>query len=346
MAQDLPGKFAAEPIVLATDAEGRVALLADESERPGFSGGAVVVHELDGAWKKELVKDNAYGTPVVDLEFAADGTAYAWVENDEPNGIAVITRAIDGTWTESLAETGDFVSNRFSIGADGVAVAFGRSIDNQYRLRTLIDGDTTDLGAAASYFVGYAVTPSPAFGLVTDAPPFAAAIQSGESIYVAWPDGDGYGQVFLPETGPKPEDDCDLEPVPAPCPDVTCPYQGAGVEPRDFALARTEDGALWITYVLTHYEQTVGYYEVCPDGECSCVPVFENDQSTVELVLVRVSPLMPTPELLLTLTIPDVSRSVDMRAHGTDLAVGVRVGGPGPFDATYARLLRIDTTLL
>ncbi|MEZ4426763.1 MAG: hypothetical protein R3A51_03620 [Nannocystaceae bacterium] len=350
----MPGNFVGESILLATDPAGRVHLAADEFKPMGTKTGAAFVHQLDGAWKREVIAVNGgLSTPVVDLEFDQDGTVYAWIDNTPDDGFSLVTRATDGTWTPTAVESIGDNWQRFTLDANSVPVALGYTgVFGPWKLRALTGGVATFLGDTTSTSTPhlYPTTRSPVFGLDVTTPPYAVGLQDHEALAVVWPSGDAYTQVELPGTALY-ANLCSLPPYPD-CDPGPCHETSIGVYNSEFALARTQDGALWLAAMLTHIDEVYTYAEKCYQGDCECVSKLGSDDTYGQLALFRVDPEAPTPTTVLTLTTPvidhraassgsyHIGRTIDMRAHGSELAIGLRLYGP------YVRLLRLDTAQL
>jgi hypothetical protein len=360
----LPEGFASTALHLAQATDGSVRLLADTTTfaSPGMFEGGVVMLAPDGDdWSEEDVWGSPeHYTRIVDFELV-DDVPHAWFPTTPPEELSLGVRAEDGTWdvdvVELVADGGGW--QRFTV-VDGLSIPHDL-VETGMGTRALtsrIDGQDVvwESSDVQRRFVQYRLPPGA--GLEADAATWSAAIVSEDGVRVV--SGPGAGTAFdLPDTA-SPEHPCGWDLEPPNC-DIECDYQATGQanEREGFAIARTDDGTLWVALAVIHYDQHWSYWEDCPEEtDCYCNGSADADASTGELRLYRIGADGTSGELMLTVPtgVPATSDTfengfaIDLRAWGDDLALGVKaLTQPGQINGAGAhqvRLLRIDTALL
>ncbi|MCA9690900.1 MAG: hypothetical protein KC636_14940 [Myxococcales bacterium] len=358
--EDLPKTSLEAPVLIALDPAGAVHLAAYDGDDASETRGIVHLHPIDGAWSIEPVGEDG---SVLDFSFGPDGVANLWIERGGLPGEAHwLAQREAGAWSSmTLPTIGDY-NFQFTRGADGELVSLGVRILDTYENQVLAvrDGVTSELGGINSSPGGftsapdvYRVTPPHPYALDPAEPPFVALIQDIDGYYFAWPAGDDYTLVELPDSMTL-VSKCDFGEA-TPCHEP-CHEDSAGVEHEaaPIAIARTADGVVWAAYHYRQRDRIVEFVERCTADGCLCGGLDSEDHGTHELRLARLVPDGSAPQLVLTLPLAgpaDVAvdgttlswRSVDLAAFGTDLALAVRLR-EGPASAGMIRLLRIDTT--
>jgi hypothetical protein len=104
------------------------------------------------------------------------------------------------------------------------------------------------------------------------------------------------------------------------------------------ALARTDDGRLWMAYVAGHFEQEVSYTLACGEGPCLCEPKVVRDATRTDLVVARVTPDAAVPVEVAWRTALAMPKSLEMDARGSELHIVADAG-----NEPSMRYLRLDT---
>lgn len=303
---------------------------------------------VDGAWTDEVMIAADHLLWLVDVDVDSQGRPHAFFYESgaEDYSVAVLD---EGAWTtHSLSAPGPWV--HFVLGPDDEEIAL--TAPGQ-QLQAFIGGQTVALGSplpqsAVQY---QAATGAPG-------PTLAAALQLGDELELAWwPDPAAVAVPGTPAVGyacsgtdaDGPDDAC-----PGPC------HDGAvGMFPDAFSFTRTADGVGWLAWIITHRDRDAHYQLSELEGDYFCQSIVDRDDSFGTLHLARVAFAGP-PVDVLTLPVSDVAgglyedgytnrRSpVVLTAFGTDLALALRLLGDEPpeQELPYARVLRIDTTLL
>jgi hypothetical protein len=231
-----------------------------------------------------------------------------------------------------------------------LALVFGA---NPIQLLAQVGGTVRNVGSAApgAGAPDFDVTAPPA-PAVPSGPLFAVAIAEADGLHV-------FGEsAQAPETETTvggaiapPAPTCNA-PSPPNC-NTTCHVTASGMEPRAFALARTDDGVAWLVYVVTNFDQTIGaFFQQTSDGSSFCTPFTSGDASTGTLHLVRLALDGTAPKEVLSMPIDrpgakdmfasewEYPRFVDARGFGKGLAIGVRTG----WNTSAVRVIRVDTS--
>lgn len=348
---------------LALDGTGQLHAAADLTRSDGstapvsYPGGLTYARPDGDAFVTETVYDSAERyTPPYDFDLAPDGTAHLWFATyDElgTHGDAHASRGADGTWTTGDANgVGEYP--RWSLDADGQPVSFG-IVEAAGGYKLAYGPDFAQLGNPLDGFTPgrYRVTHGPAPSAPAGAVRFAAAIQEPSTVHVAWPDAQGFQDLSLPGTA-APSYVCaasfDPDPNAPSCPG-NCQETASGLEYDAFAIARTADGGVWVAYVITHFDTTIGYELQCAEGYCWCSGLPQADASTAELFVLRFTPGVDQPTTVLALPIPRLAghdflegmwedgRIIDLRGFGSSVALALRLEDEtGP----YGRVMRFD----
>ncbi len=365
LARELPDALDRAVISLALDPEGMPHLAADSTKPPDYAGGLVFVSPSADAYDIKTIFDrpDKY-IPLFDMEYDADGRAHVWFSADPPDDRTESIRAIDGTWTERDAPVpGTSGWQRYTVTAGGASVGFDFvEQSGQWFLVALSEGATQRIGNAfgPSYPGGHVHVAPPALPSAGALEPaYVLVKQHDDGARVAWPTAEGSEEVPIPSTGPV-QYTCVVETdgQPGQCP-ASCEESGVGVEERMVGTARTPDGRVWVAWMVTYLDRTLTYEESCNDEVgCWCNAFIERDDSHGELVLAeidveslgvrevfRVADTDPRLEGLF-LDYRESPRPLDIRAFGTDLAVGARVRDTDAASPPAIRVLRVDTTLV
>jgi hypothetical protein len=344
-----------EPNVAAT-----VTLRFGTQDAAGLGSDAFLSHGASG-WAQPSFLTVPDGETMLGMDVGSDGVPHVWMSGYGPT-YHHATRNPAGAWSiapASLVGGGGFI--QFTLTRDNEPAAFDFVAQTNgypgypWDLETLIGGTQTVLGGqlmpAATWFsVTHAISPSAGLS----APQLGAAFQVSDGVGVAWLTGSGVQVASVPGTAP-PVFGCTAtynNGCPGPCHETA-----VGVENGSFALAWTADGIGWLAYVVTHYDKQEHFTLAppCPPdpgcgGQTLCSTWTDTDATFYELHLARV-PFDGTPASDV-MTVPlagpsasglgDGARTLDARAFGTSLAVGILLNG---FRAGgSARVLRIDTT--
>ncbi len=360
---DFPLQVQGGMLELALDGTGALHVAADDSHVDGstspvgYPGGLAYVRASGSDFVKESVYDSDERfTPPYDFDLAPDGTAYIWFATyDEvgTNGDALATRAPGGGWSIGDAKPVG-IYQHFSLDADGQPVSFG-FVEAASGYMLAYGPNYTQLGNPLDGFSPgrFRVTHGPAPSVPAGSAPFVAAIHAAEGLHLAWPDAQSFVDLSLTGTG-VPAYVCppsyDSDPSDPTCP-ADCHETASGLEYDAFAIARTADGLVWVAYVVTHFDQVIGYEQQCAEGYCWCSGSPKSDASTAELSIVRFTPGLDQPTLALNMPIPRLAgrtfldgmwednRIVDIRGFGSSLGVALRVeDATGP----YLRVLRLE----
>ncbi len=353
------------PITLALSPDGEPCLAADVTLGPEIPDadaiGAVEFLTHDGSGWASSIITMPIGMDVIDMEVGTDGTPHVWMSGAGPTVHA--TRDEAGTWSIATAPTvaggGD---TRFTLALDGDPASFDivfpqapGDYGDPGQLTVMTGGVETALGSPFSptspftqpFSVTHAISPAAA----SSAAQLGAAYQGSDGIHVAWLEGQGSTDVSVAGTA-RPDLQC-TGPYDGGCPGP-CHETAVGVENNSFALSWTADGTGWLAYVVTHYDKQVHFTVSVPcsspdgcDPTPGCGEWVDSDNTLYMLHLARV-PFDGTPAhdvLSVPVASPNIanapSRTVDARAFGTNLAIGI-----GTIDATNRpsiRVMRIDT---
>ncbi len=364
----VPAAYLRTTIALALAPDGTVHLGADTTlpvntpQGLTYVGGVVhATRTAAGVWSSSEVYGNSDKyAPLVDLEVSAAGAPGLWIVTDAPDAYSLATPSAQGdAWTLTSApvpEAGAW--NRFTrSAADGSTVSLAiEAPPSGYQLHALVGGADRDVG---SPFSGpglwlMAVTPAEA-PTSSSGPLFAVALEAEDGIHVVGEPGSGPEvESLVPGTLPL-AGSC-VAPGDLTACTGSCHSTGTGLEDGAYALARTDDGNVWLAYVVTALDQTIDWSVQGDPGAGFCAGDVGKDSSQGTLHLVRVPADGSAPAEVLAMPIDrpggqdafsDLNQSVrfvDARGFGTDLAVGVRTGWVGgPF---AVRVLRLDTTRL
>jgi hypothetical protein len=348
---------------LALDGTGQLHGAADLTRSDGstspvsYPGGLTYARPEGDGFATETVYDSAERyTPPYDFDLAPDGTAHLWFATyDEvgTDGDAHAARGADGTWSVGDANrVGEY--QHWSLDADGQPVSFG-IVEAAGGYKLVYGPDYSQLGNPLDGFspARYRVTHGPAPSAPAGAVRFAAAIAEPSALHLAWPDAQGFQDLTLPGTAAPPyvcAPSFEPDPSDQSCPG-DCQETASGLEYDAFAIARTADGAVWVAYVITHFDTTIGYELQCAESYCWCAGLPHADASTAELFVLRFTPGVDQPTTVLDLPIPRLAgrdflggmwedaRIVDLRGFGSSVAVGLRLDDEtGP----YGRVMRFD----
>ena len=137
------------------------------------------------------------------------------------------------------------------------------------------------------------------------------------------------------------------QPLPGEC-EGPCHFTASGLDEPLYAITRTQDGRVWLAYVITHAD-VHHEYEIIDvqysGGFCQATVVIDNTFNELHLLEIPLSGEPPVEVFALDVGPPDWSNVFGMRAFAHALAIGFDVHYD-PFDDPRARVLRIDTGLL
>lgn len=364
-ADRLPEETARSTISLALDLDGAPVMVADTTDASDdYAGGVTVVTGSEGNYELDLVFDGDVYSSVFDMEIDAGGQPHVWASTDPPDGRSEFVQEADGSWTERDAPVpGTSGWQRFTVTPQGVPVGF--DFDDQggnWQLMALSEGEAEPVGTMTwpDYPGAYVHIAAPVLpSLVADAPDYVVLAEDVEGYRLAWQSDAGGMDVLLEDTAAF-QRTCVFEGdgSPGSCP-AACEEQGSGVESPMAAVTRTSDGRVWAAWMWTQLDQSLSVTETC-DKEigCYCNSTVEREDSYGELVLAEVD--LETLEVREVFRLRDQNphtwglfsglrespRALDMRAFGSDLAVGARVRDEGGFDPAAMRVLRVDTALI
>lgn len=353
----------ATELALGMDDNGKWFAAGDETKAPDYEGGLALVEPDGNVIREELVfdADDKY-VGMIDFAASNDGAPHLWFNSNPPYGRSHATRDADGIWTTTDAVVPSGTDwPRFVLGSDGAPVAFGMAESgNAYQVSVRDGGQDKAFGSAVADGGAPHYRPIGAPLPASDTPltRYAAVIQHDAGLRVAWPEADSFGETAIPDSA-IPNYSCsvgfDFGPPADECPD-TCVEQTSGLESAAFAPTRSENGDVWLAYVVSHVDRVVSYELQDIDGVDVCVGNVSSDTSTGELRLVHV-PLdgsdatvaftLPLERLAADSAVENTStghRVIDAAAFGSRLAVAVRL-----FDldgAPYVRALTFDTSAL
>jgi hypothetical protein len=364
----LPETYARQILSFALDSGGQPHLAVDVTgfDSAGhYPGGAEHAALADGAWSTSLVYDREdKGVPVIDLEIGPGDTPYVWIVSDAPGAVVLATPVDEGQWSAEPAATPDTGGGwrRFTLTASGEPVAFDFEeivAGSAWQLRTVIAGKEASLGAVVDdwspggYAVTHAISPATA---APAGPPLAVAVMHDDGLHVAWPVELGFTELVVDDSE-RLTPSCDASwdnGCPGPCHDAA-----SGLERDAYAIARTADGVVWVAFVRTALNLDLRFEEHCdPEPGCYCEAIVDDDQTTATLHLVRIDTAAPSVAEVLSTSIAPLQtfnlfsdlwtpvRLVDLRGHGSDLAIGVRTRTAGDPLGAAVRVLRLDTTVL
>ncbi|MDI1450753.1 hypothetical protein [Polyangium sp. 6x1] len=332
------------PLLLAQDTDGAVLAVADQRVGGPNAESLMLVRTPGVGFTMEAITTREVGTlSPLDFEVNASGVRHVWNENAPlSKDNSLWTSPPNGMWSESNVGTRD----RFTLDASGAPVWIGRHVTDA-GIALQYGDPPKDLGTPKPYDpnglgnpLPYRVTHGSPMALDPAAPPIVAVLQHDEGLRVVWPDGDSFGEILVPETA-VPSYVCppasELPGNPPCAPD--CHETATGIEHEAFAVTRTQDGAAWLAWVVHSLDYVHVYAETCFEGNlCFCDDGPPTDVKTKsELVLARVAPGASQVEKVLTLPIDRVSafnynvdfrgeaRLVDVRAFGSEIAVGLRL---------------------
>jgi hypothetical protein len=256
----------------------------------------------------------------------------------------------NGTWSSKPAPVPDgSTGHRFTVGADGSLVGLGFVQERtQWSLHASVDSTDTALTPARPPRVGYFPIPPAWPSLANGQPAFAVVTTADDGLRAVWPGNGALSETLIPSSA-RLVRDCPgsfvtpLDPCPGPC------HEGAqGLELDAYAGARTQDGTTFVAYAFTHYDRKVHFDRKCDEPGCMCSPTVDEEHSTYDLRVVRMSADGTAPVSVLALPIdPPLSdrdepleRLIDMRAYAMDVAVAIRLRHTD--GSSKIRVVRID----
>jgi hypothetical protein len=329
LADASPFQDASWPLYLATTRQGTVAAVADHTLPTGKPPhGLVFAESVNGAaFSMELIADLGDDAPALAFELGPDGTPF--VVHQLGGGINVATR-VNGTWTTGRLGIGRTTYDRYTLTASGEPVAFSfDSVENVTDLSVYV-------GDALPVYLGNLHAPylRPAQPATADLPPgspvTAAVAHAGSGVALLWPDENGPTLVSVPGAegleGACDELNCEVG---------TCVVEGRIPTGNAYAIARTDDGAAWIAFVVADLRREVTGSNCDVFYGCECdVEVADPGENGV-LHVVRIMPGGAPPETMLELPVGKVvggthliggeQRAVDARALGKDVAIALRI---------------------
>lgn len=332
-----------------------------------------------GEWREAQVLADAGAPGLLELLFDPQGKPHLWYAIADQGGPRHLIREQPGSWTAGIYHPPGHQSTdagvRFAISSDGEVHAFGMNEgDGNYLwLRRVGDGAgeelTSDLLVSTSFEtiadVRVVGGPRPGYASVEIEDEYGGegvAYQRFSALL-----GEAYGSlVFIHETPYGPSADylpvfgldpwCDLEPEDCA---GSCPEHGQGLLPRQFDLARTNDGRDWVAWVHTRYDREYVFDEHCHPNVCFCQVYLIEDASTAQLRIGRVSneAVHVVAQFELGSTLLDQGQvqalgervaSVSAHGFGDRLVVAARVRDgrtPRSLDAAL-RVVELDTSLI
>lgn len=349
-----PSRFVREVITLATDPAGGLHAMAAVGPVYG-QGGDELAPRATLHVDPDGVAHEVEGGAVILLGFDVDDAAALRAWTTEYPEVFREGVAVDGQWSWTPAEVPSANWTRFGLTREDATLAAGITGDyNNWKLRITVDGVTQQLGTGwGSEWPGTYVLSAPVPKAAAAGPALAAALQYTDALRVTWPSDDSYQIVAIPDTSPL-ERTCTYAGGDPPNCAGPCHETAAGLEDRAFALAVTDDGAGWLVHVTSHLDQQVTFAPVpVGDFEEACLGTVASDASIGILHLTKIDFALREATEVLTQPIGRVDLddlfvdlnttpplAVDVRAHGTSLAIGVRTTG------SAVRLLRIETAAL
>lgn len=359
-AQILPEVMSRKTIHLALDAEGTPVLAADTTQALGFEGGVTVLLGEGPDFETEDVYEGDVFAPVFNTEMGSDGRLHVWFSSDPPEGRTESIRDANGEWTSRNAPVpGTSGWQMFTVDSDGESVGFDfvEGAAGTWSLAALSGGATQTMSDFYPDYPGarVSVAPPPMPPLEVEGPAYVTLVEHDDGLRVSWPTDDGFEEWPLEGTAPiaptcvvEADDDGNCFPK-------SCTEVGTGVEPIWSAIARTSDGRVWAAWMRTNLDLDLTFTASCdPEVGCFCNSDVTRDDSWGELVLAEVD--LETRELREAFVLRDANphgfglfssedsaRALDLRAWGSELAIGTRVRDEGIFDPGAIRVLRVDT---
>jgi hypothetical protein len=361
----LPNEFVRSQLLFGRSPKGELHVVGDTRQPPYFDVGGVQDLAFDGAsWTQTAVLPEAkksFGAQA--LAIGSDGALHLWSVRWSPDTKYSAKHAWQdaaGSWSVGdMPLPQDATDFQFALTADGQPASFGSAdlgVDG-WTLQSEIGGVQESVGSGAKspsvlYFFRFLLAEGP---LVPGGPAFAALTLHPEALHVVWPQGGSYQEIALAGSAP-------LYPTCAGsgmC-DSICHETASGVEDGAMAIARTEDGTLWVGFAVHHLDMQFHYTPCGPNpGDCGyCVGSAISDNSTTTFHLVRVPTDGSAPQEVLALPIDELAldvwqglfdgtkHAVAMRGAGEDVAIGLRTKLPPNFNqpVSQVRLLRVDTS--
>jgi hypothetical protein len=309
-----------------------------------------VLDLVDSTWTSTTIHEvDHQGIPLVAHEIGPDAVEHVWFQS-APQTMSELT-AQGGEWSTAVVpgNPGNFGS--YTLDRWDRPVLLFVEWNDEFQLRAVGADFEGYLGGGAPtlnwwpYYASTHALPT----AIDVGPDFAVAWRDADSLVLAWPDGGLAKQAAVPDT-PAIVWSCYDYPEP-PC-QAECVESGSGVEAGGFGTARTAEGRIWIAYLRTDYQKTYTVEENCNvDDGCSCLGVLADDTSTASFHLLRLEDDGTLSETIVVsipapapTQFPGVRRWFDMRAFGSELAVGW-LESKTAADGGY-RVMRIDTSLL
>lgn len=334
--EELPDGFDRHPIHLTLSPEGRPALAVDQHHPQDVSWdhGVVVYEPLESDPIEHSVAPE--GGDIGSFEYDAAGRLHLGYRSG-PKILTHVARGADGDF--SIAGTFPWETGFAPAWTDGgtlVSLSWAES-DAGFYLTASTGNETQPLHAPLDVRSIYPIVAPPALP--------KTEMVAEESFVVA-----GYGNALVPSVVVVESTDdglfeleLDLPPPLSPrclqdhdgysrgsCPE-TCEEVVDGIG-GDISLARTSDGRIWVSFLHTFVDETQVYTESCwtDDGDgCACnIEVTRNGTHTDVVLLeldlaasrareaLRVSTRSTDPFRM-------VGQPLDLRAFGTELAIGV-----------------------
>jgi hypothetical protein len=348
----LPPEFVRAFTLVSQDLQGTLGFALSENEAEPASlgmreGVALRLATRSGeGWAFELLPTQDT-LNLLAFELDAAGAPRVWTTPSSSWAPQRLTRTAADEWSvEPITASGH--SPQFGLGADETELIYGyRELDAcVWQLGVEFSGGEASFGPAVQHRRHYVPLP-PARPSSTDPRALALALLGDHESRSLRLLGSDCFEVVIPGTQPLLPS---CAPPPGSCP-KSCHETGEGVVEQGFAGARASDGSVWVGWVRRQLDHGVIYGQECDEpgdpSACACVVTDEvEDQSRDTLHLARVAD--GQVDELLTLEIPrlasrptaigEVTRSIDMRAFGDRLALGLQ----SDVEPRQLRLLEID----
>lgn len=265
-----------------------------------------VTRASDGSpWTTEAVSGHVEGVSAASF---GDRTPVVAFNDSSPGSFFLATRNEAGSWAITqlapVAVIGNLLLPNFGVALDGAGhtyVSYVRgSANGTPELAYHVDGGPAHAAPIAWIPAGGYPLPIAVPGAL--GAPLVAMTQP-DAIHVLVPNGAGYDDTPLASSGalaptgcPNVVGFCGQGKTCACSPEVWCTEKGNGALSQP-AVARTDDGAVWVAYVRETIDEDEHIYATCGEPGCTCELSTVTSRTTTELVLARVGPTGGKPEI-------------------------------------------------
>jgi hypothetical protein len=311
----------------------------------GSDGGYAHATRSGGAWSRETVQPASptYAVSGAAFEIGPDEVPRVLLRSG-PDEYTLARGGAGGQWTTDAPDAWQ----DFTMDAAGAEVRFRTASTDSSLLLEARTANVTLPGFPIPNSRDFRVTHG-LHRLNTAVPPFAVATYRDGGLRLAWPSATSYTELAIPNTQ-RAYASCTSSHDPTNC-TGTCDTQDYGVQNTAFSLARTDDGAAWLAYLVTRIDFTCHLGITGSDNITLCGCSSIDDRSVGELHVLRAPPDASPPVEVLVLPLEpqlggDLSDGLPLvhaRAYRSEVAIAARVRGPN--DRPKLRVLTLSTNV-